>query len=753
MKYTASHWGAYRIENGDIRPLEDDPMPSRIGRGWVSAARDRNSRILRPAIRAGWLAGDGGAKRAKDDYVEVSWDRAIALAAGELDRVSTDHGNGAIFAGSYGWASAGRFHHAQSQMRRFLNLAGGFVSARDTYSHAAAEVFFPHVLGLTNRDVQDNVTSWPLVAEHCTLLVTFGGISGRTAQINSSGTATHEVEHWLGRLKARVVNVSPQRSDYPGADWLAIRPNTDVALMLALAHTLLTEGLHDETFLATRTSGWPEFRAYLDGSADGQAKTADWAAPVTDIGADTIRDLARTMAANRTMIALPWGLQRADHGEQPLWAGLALAAMLGQIGQPGTGFGFGYGSTTAVGRPARLIPWPSVPQGRNPVRDYIPVARIAEMLERPGDGYSYNLETRTYPDIRLIYWCGGNPFHHHQDLRRLDAAWTRPETVIVHDHSWTATARRADIVLPSTSPLEREDVMLTRRDPTLLWMSALNDPAGEAQNDHDIFRRLAAELGFEEAFTEGRDTEDWLGWMWDEARKVGEAHGIDLPDLRTFRATGRFDVPRAEETRILMQDFVADPDAKPLNTESGKITLFNRAIAAAALPDCPGHPAWMEPAESLLNAAPGALHLISGQPATRLHSQNDRGAEALADKIDGREPCYLHPDTAAARDITEGQIVRIFNSRGACLAGVRLTDDIRPDCIALATGAWYDPAEIDGEWLELGGNPNAVTLDKGCSGLSQGNSAHTATVFVEPWTKPVPPLSVDRPPRFVDRPA
>lgn len=747
MRYTAAHWGSYEIHGRELRPLPDDPAPSRIGRGWVSAACDPKSRILRPAVREGWLKCDGGAGRSADRFVELDWNEAIDMVATELNRVCETHGNGAIFGGSYGWASAGRFHHAQSQLKRFLCLAGGFVSARDTYSHAAAEVLLPHVTGMTNRVFQDRMTSWPLIVEHCDLLVAFGGISPRTAQISSSGTTTHEVESWLGRLTAKVINISPQESDFPGARWWPIRPGTDTALMLGLAHALLSESLHDEGFLSRCTSGWEAFRDYLTGVSDGVAKTPDWASEITDLPPARIRGLAREMAASRTMITLSWGMQRADHGEQPLWAGLALAAMLGQLGRPGTGFGFGYGSTTPVGRPATLYEWPSLSSGVNPVKEFIPVARIAEMLERPGQPYTYDLEKRRYPDIRLVWWAGGNPFHHHQDLNRLDRAWRRPETVIVQDHSWTATARRADIVLPATSPLEREDVMMNRRDPVLVYMSRMLKPMGDALDDHEIFRRISAKLGFEQAFTEGRTQDDWLRHLWQGARAVAADCGAELPGFDEFREMGRFDMPDSRETRVLFGDFVRDPKVHPLGTESGRITLFNEAIAAEGLPDCPGHPTWLPPSETLSEAPVGALHLISGQPDTRLHAQNDRGSEAQGDKIDDREPCYLHPEAAMSRGIAAGRIVRLWNERGATLAGVRLTAGIRPDCVALATGAWFDPSGK----LELAGNPNVLTLDRGCSGLSQGNSAHTALVFVEPWEGPVPPLSVDRPPEFIAR--
>ncbi|MYK31866.1 MAG: molybdopterin-dependent oxidoreductase [Boseongicola sp. SB0670_bin_30] len=152
MRYTAAHWGAYAFDDSTgLHPIADDPAPSRIGRGWLSAATNERGRVLAPAIRRGWLEGDRGAGRSSDDFVRVSWDEAVRRVAEELARVRTTHGNGAIFAGSYGWSSAGRFHHAQSQLRRFLNCFGGFVGSRDTYSHAAAEVLFPYILGMSQR--------------------------------------------------------------------------------------------------------------------------------------------------------------------------------------------------------------------------------------------------------------------------------------------------------------------------------------------------------------------------------------------------------------------------------------------------------------------------------------------------------------------------------------------------------------------------------------------------------------------------
>ncbi len=131
-------------------------------------------------------------------------------------------------------------------------------------------------------------------------------------------------------------------------------PGTDAALMLALCHVLDSDGLADHQFLDWYTVGYPRFAAYVRGDADGVPKTPEWAAALTGIAAERIRALARQMAAGRTMVTVSRSLQRAEHGEQPVWLGVVLAAMLGQIGLPGGGFGHGYGSSGDVGNARRM---------------------------------------------------------------------------------------------------------------------------------------------------------------------------------------------------------------------------------------------------------------------------------------------------------------------------------------------------------------------------------------------------------------
>jgi hypothetical protein len=139
------------------------------------------------------------------------------------------------------------------------------------------------------------------------------------------------------------------------------------------------------------------------------------------------------MVATRTMLTASWSLQRADHGERPYWALILLAACLGQIGLPGGGLGFGYGSSGGIAEPPLAFRAPVTEILSNPLARAIPAARIADCLLRPGCSYDFNGRKGSYPDIRLVYWAGGNPFHHYQDLNRLRSAWPRPETIIVHN--------------------------------------------------------------------------------------------------------------------------------------------------------------------------------------------------------------------------------------------------------------------------------------------------------------------------------
>jgi biotin/methionine sulfoxide reductase len=758
---TQSHWGAFHaeVEAGRVtavRPFERDPCPSPMIESWP-AMLEAPTRIRAPMVREGYLH-DGAAsdrtRRGAEAFVPVSWDMALDLTARALVDVKARHGNGAIFGGSYGWSSAGRLHHARTLVRRFLFAFGGCVDQVTNYSWGAAQILLSRVLGSYEAVLGKN-TSWPSIIRHTRLFVGFGGLNLKNSQVTAGGPGEHSTEKWLReavRAGIEFIVVSPVRDDAPaflGARWIPIRPGSDTALMLALAHELIAEGRHDRPFLERCCVGFDRFLAYVVGETDGRPKDAGWAAAICGIPAETIRDLARRMATRRTFLSATWSLQRHDHGEQPYWALIALAAALGQIGLPGGGFGFGHGSINGVSVPRSDVPVPSMEMGTNPIGRAIPVARLADMLLHPGESIDFDGKRLTYPDIRAVYWAGGNPFHHHQDLNRLVEAWRRPETIVVNESWWTATARHADIVLPATTSLERNDIGASSRDRFIMAMKLAIPPVAEARNDFDIFDALAQRLGLGRAFSGGLDEMSWLRRLYDTARAAAARRNVAIPEFDEFWSRGYVELPEPVDDYVMLEEFRHNPEAFRLATPSGRIELYSETIAGFRYDDCPGHATWLPPAEWF--GAPLAqrykLHLLTSQPAARLHSQMDPGPVSRRAKLGGREPITINPRDAAERHIEPGDVVRVYNDRGSCLAGAVVSDAVMPGVVVLATGAWYDPAEPGQPGaLELHGNPNVLTRDKGTSKLAQATSAMSALVEVERYHHTAPGPRVHQPP-------
>jgi biotin/methionine sulfoxide reductase len=757
----SSHWGVFSGQWKDdtlvITPHPIDPDPNPIIQNFPDALRHK-ARVTRPMVRRGWLENGPGpdSRRGRDDFVEMEWDAVLDLLAGELKRVKDEHGARAIYGGSYGWSSAGRFHHAQSQIHRFLNVAlGGYVRSVNSYSAGASTVLIPHILGNYEDTTRRNV-GWGEVVDHTDIVVAFGGMNTKNSRVAGGGISRHTEHRDMVAASKRgceFVLVSPLKSDLPdevNQEWLQALPGTDTALMLALAHTLVSDGSHDRDFLASHCVGWEEFETYLMGRSDGQPKDAAWAAPITHIDADTIVALARRLPGRRALFTVAHSLQRAKHGEQPVWMAAVLSAMLGQIGLPGGGFGYAMGAIANYGRQYNAVPIGGLPQGKNDVTEFIPVARVADMLLNPGAPFDYNGMKMTYPDIKLVYWAGGNPFHHHQDLNRLRRAFAAVDTVVVHEIAWTASARHADVVLPCTMTLEREDIASSQTDPLVVAMHRLAEPHGQARDDYAIFTGLAERLGAADAFTEGRSPREWLQHIYKITEDGLKAAGHEAPDFETFWERGEVMLPQLPPDGGLLRAFRDDPAGKPLATPSGRIEIYSKTIAGFDYADCPGHPAWLPPVDVVDDATP--LQLVSNQPASRLHSQFDFGGHSAAEKRRGREVARLNPADAAARGIVDGDIVKLFNSRGACLAAVVVTGDVMAGVVQLPTGAWYDPQDAEDNALCVHGNPNVLTRDVGTSRLAQGCTGQLTTVQLEKFTGNLPPIQAFDPPVAVPSP-
>lgn len=758
----SAHWGAFKArfdgQDLDFVPHPGDPAPSPILGNFRGVLRHR-ARILRPAVRRSWLEKGPGARRRPLDepFVELGWDEALDLLASELRRLKDGPGPEAIYGGSYGWSSAGRFHHAQSQIHRFLNMAlGGYVRSVNSYSAGASSVILPHVMGAFEDISRHNVT-WDQICTHTDVVLAFGGMAIKNSMIGNGGVSSH-IEPAAMRAAAARGTVfhlfSPLRDDLPAdiaVRWHTPRVGTDTAVMLAMAHTLIAEGLHDRAFVERYCAGFEPYAAYLMGTADGVAKDAEWAARISGLPAGTIREIARSLVAGRSLITVSHSMQRAEYGEQPVWAAAALAALVGQMGLPGGGFNYALGAMGHTGRRSVSVNIPLFEQGRNLVEAFIPVARISDMLLHPGEAYDYNGRRLTYPDIRMVYWAGGNPFHHHQDLNRLQDAFARPETIVVHENAWTGMAKSADIVLPATMTPERDDIGATRTDPLMIAMRQLAPPAGEARDDYEIFAALAQRLGAAEAFTEGRSSAEWLRHLYEPTRLSLLDKGLPAPSFDEFWDAGELCLPLAEDDGGFLRRFREDPDLHRLRTPSGRIELFSETIAGFAYDDCPGHPAYIPARQQPDLRHP--LHLIANAPATRLHSQLDFGSYSQSQKLKGREVLRMHPDDARKLGICDGDIVRVSNDLGATLAAAKLTDSVMRGVVNLPTGAWYDPVEVrPGEPPDcIHGNPNTLTLDIGTSRLAQGCCGQVAIVACERFDGEPPAIRAFDPPQFASR--
>ncbi|WP_321504463.1 trimethylamine-N-oxide reductase TorA [Breoghania sp.] len=764
---SACHWGIFNMSVKDgravsIEPWEKDPHPSPQLPGVLDSIYSP-TRIRYPMVRRSYLE-NGGPKAERDsrgtgDFVRVSWDKAIELVAAEIKRVQDEQGPSGIFAGSYGWKSPGKFHNCRTLLARAMNTLGGYVGGTGDYSTGAAQVIMPHVVG--GLEVYSQQTSWPLLIENTDTLVFWGADPVKTCQIDWL-VPEHGVYDYLKQFKEtgkKIICIDPYRSETAqmvDADWIAPKPHTDVAMMLGIAHTVYSEGLHDEEFLSTYCYGFDMFVPYLTGESDGTPKTAEWAAEICGVPADKLKELARLFAGGNTMLASGWSLQRIRYGEQSHWMLVTLAAMLGQIGTPGGGFGLSYhycsgGTPTANGVSVGAIGDGKTIDANAPEwlasegAASIPVARIVEMLENPGGEFDFNGKRQAYPDTKLVYWVGGNPFCHHQDRNRMIKAWKKVETFIVHDFQWTATARHADIVLPATTSYERNDMeqIGSYSNSGIVAMKKVVEPIGEARNDFDIFAAICAKLGKEQEFTEGKSEMEWLKGFFGIAESAAKAKNLDFPNFDDFWKEGLvlFDVPQANKEFIRFGDFVEDPLLNPLGTPTGLIEIYSKAIERMQYDDCPAHPTYFPPEDDTGPDYP--MQVNSAHPHGRLHSQLCGTSLRETYAINGREPCVIHPDDAAARGISDGDIVRVFNTRGQVLAGVRVSDETIPGVIRLDEGGWYSPSDPSKPGtLDAYGDVNVLTFDVPTSKLGQGNCGHSAFAQIEKFEGTPPEVTV-----------
>ncbi|CUU86215.1 radical SAM domain-containing protein [Campylobacter hyointestinalis] len=786
---TAAHWGILKatVENGKIAKSEPLLRVSNIPNTLQNTMKDlvENVRIKAPMVRKSYLQNPDSPKpelRGKDEWVEVPYEDAIKLVARELKKTRAKKGNESIFGGSYGWFSPGKLHNPRILLHRFLNLSGGFTGSLGDYSTGASQIIMPHVVGTI--EVYEQQTAWPVVLENSKVVVLWGMNPISTLRLAWSVTEEQGFKYFekLRDSNKEIIIIDPlktQTTKFFGSKAKHIRPipNTDVAMMLGMMYHLYETQNYDKNFLETYTVGFDKFLSYLLGKKDKTPKTPKWASKICAIDEKTIKDLAIKFYKNRTMLMSGWGMQRAHHGEQPHWALVTLASMIGQIGLLGGGFGLSYhysngGAPTCVGGILGGINAASIGVIKddkflglaNAIKEddgtpawlakttdtAFPVARIADAILNPGKVLDHNGTKITYPDIDFIYWAGGAPLTHQQDTNKNIKAWRKPRTIVVNEIYWTPTAKMADIVFPVTTEYERNDVTMSGdySNMHIIPMKQVVEKQYLAKDDYEIFTDLCKAYadGLAEAFTENGKTEmDWLKEFYDVAKNQVNSNialGMQMPSFEEWwnkNEPTEFLSNIDSENYVRYADFREDPILNALGTPSGLIEIYSETIEKMGYDDCAAHPKWFEPAEWLgMKNKQANFHLLTPHPDNRLHSQQNNTHIRSENSVNDREAITINLKDAKNLGIKDGDLVRVFNARGEILAGARVNDDVPPGVLKLCEGAWYDGFDSG---LCKNGSANVLTIDIPTSKLANGNCSHTALVNIEKFKDKAPNLS------------
>ena len=623
-------------------------------------------RLTKPLKRVG--------QRGEGKFHPVTWEEALDTVTKELQRVKNAYGHSAIFLMGYS-GSVSPLQGMGKAARRFFSYFGGCATWWGITSYEAGLFSSLATFGTAfTGTTRDNFL-------HSKLIILWGF----DPVVTRFGPDT---VYYLGQAKragARIICVDPRLNQTGKAlseQWIAIRPGTDTAMMIAMAYIMITENLYDHRFLKTYTHGFEQFADYVLGKEDGVAKTPQWAQDITGVNADVIHTLAQDYATVKpAALVAGWAPGRSAFGEQYHRAASVLSAMSGNIGAIG-----GY-TAGGVGR---------VPMGF--LKEVLPVPQDLNPKIHISDLYKALIQGKAggYPsDIKLLYIVGCNLLNQFLNVNKGIEALKKPEFIVIHERFMTPTARFADLVLPVTTSMEGEDIgQPWSGSPYFTFLNKAIEPLPETKSDLEIFSELAQRLGIR-AYNDKSD-EEWL-------RSFVKATA-DLPEYEIFKQKG-FHQIAMEEPWVAFRAQV--DNHLPFPTPSGKIEIYSEKIAEMNNPLLPPIPKYIEPWEGRRDPLAGKypLQLVSPHAKTRVNSQFDNipSLKALAD-----DTAWLSREDAEARGIVDGERVKVYNDRGKMMVTAKVTDRIMPGVVSFDAGAWYRPGA---QGVDFGGCVNVLTRD------------------------------------------
>jgi anaerobic dimethyl sulfoxide reductase subunit A len=665
-------------------------------------------------------------KRGEGKFVRISWDEATTLIADNLQRITEKYGPSSRYV-HVGTAVSGGTLSGDTMARRLLNLTGGHLGYYHSVSMGNTAAATPYTYGVAaSGNSLDTLTDTPLVVlwGHNPTETIFGHTNHYFQQMKQNGT--------------RFIVVDPRYSDTASSladEWIPLRPSTDNALMDAMMYVIITENLHDKTFIDRYTLGFDESSmpegvpaneslvAYLTGAKDGVKKTPEWAEIITHVPAQTIRQLARDYATTKPAALIQgWGPQRHNCGERTARGSTLLATITGNVGIKG-GWAGGYGG---IGN-RKFTTGPEMPD--NPVKQKISVMNWVQAADdasrvTPQDGLTGGEKLDS--NIRMLFSLAGNYLANqnpdiHQAVKVLEDE-SKIEFIVASDLYMTPSAKYVDLLLPETSFMERWNIGETWGTGNYLMLSEkLIEPPFESRSDYDWLREVAEKLGVEQEFSQGRTEKEWIAHIWENTRQAMPDE--KLPTFEELQVTRRHLFK--SEPYVAFEENIRDPKNHPFKTPSGKIEIFSRRLYDMDHPEIPAlsHyvPAHEGPEDAL--AARFPLQLITWKGKNRANSTqyaNPWLQEVQTQKL------WINPADAGRRGIAQGDSVRIHNDRGVTQIPAEVTQRIMPGVVAMQAGAWWQP---DASGVDHGGCANVLSSAR-ITALAKGNSHQTMLVEV-----------------------
>jgi len=648
------------MKDGKITRITDNPQGGDYLKGCIRGFQLQHmqyhpKRLTKPLIRTG--------PRGSGEYREASWTEALDLIAEKLVEARERHGpESVLFLGGSG-STRGALHNTSSLPKRFLSMYGGYTERNRGYSAGAVSYTTPFVLGSLDAGL------YPDTIKHSGLIVLWGA----NIVNNRFGGMLESYIREAKRRGVRVVGVEPRRTitiKTLCTDWFQVYPSTDTALMLAVLHELITKDAVDREYLAKYTYGFTDLENYVLGVEDSVPKTPEWAENITGTPVEQIRLLAELMGNYHPVCFIPGlSIQRTIGGEDSVRLSIALQAATGSIGVQG-------GSTGSYTGYIRRPPVGKMGVPKNPAGVIIPTYVWPDaVLEGKAGGYP--------SDIHVIYNVGGNYLVQGSDIQKNIEAFKRVDFSVNHERFLTTTAQYCDVILPTTTFLERDDI-ISGGGNFVLFSNKIHEPLPGTMHDYDIFCELAKRIGFHEEFSEGRTKEQWLRHFVENS---------EIPNYNEFKEKGIH--WGQDQQHVSISDFIQDPDKHPLETPSGRIQIRSEAFAAEG-----GSPIPVYRPFKVNKDYP--LRLITPKNRYRIHSQN-YNIKWFRERE--KHTMWINPKDASPRGIKEGDMVEVSSQEGRLRIKTQLTEDMMPGVVCIQEGVW--PRFENG--VEVNGSVNVLT--------------------------------------------